>query len=286
MIQGKKGQIAIFVVVALLIVASGVFYYFKFYSIPSEKDVLESMPVKLRVVEEYFVSCLKDVSFEGVQLLGSGGGYIDAGDVSDSGSVDVDAGGLGDSLEFMGMNVLYWYYVDNGLDVVRVPSIESMESELGKYVEDNLWRCLDFSVFEDEGFDVGFGREGSVRAVIEDDRVEVGLRLPVDVSFEGVRSKVARHGFILDVELGELYESARKILNAEVEGKFLEERTIDVIYLYEEIPSSEVSLECFSRMWLKKDVESNLKRILGDNIPFVKVSGSEYVKSDDYFVVD
>ena len=82
------------------------------------------------------------------------------------------------------------------------------------------------------------------------------------------------------------YEAAQKIMDAENEQLFLEERTIDSIFLYEQLPSSETTLECYPRNWEIDNVKTDLQEVLANNIPFTKVKGTKYSGGDPYFELD
>ncbi|MBI2110136.1 hypothetical protein HYT58_03120 [Candidatus Woesearchaeota archaeon] len=85
----------------------------------------------------------------------------------------------------------------------------------------------------------------------------------------------------VDVPLGRLYYQAQKILESENRQTFLENKTLDYMVVYDEIPYSGVDFSCSPKTWVKSKVYQDLKDILSVNVPRIKTKGTKYLRSDE-----
>ena len=146
----KKGQVTIFIIVAIVVVG-GIVAYFALRG-----GFGESIPTELRPVYDYYISCLEASAQEGVSLLGEQGGHIEIPEF-EPGSAYIP---FSSQLSFLGQPVPYWMYVSgNNLLREEVPKKVEMENELENYVAQRIEEC-DFEDFELAGYDV-YVDEGS-----------------------------------------------------------------------------------------------------------------------------
>src|SRR3989344_2258537 len=100
-LNSRKGQVTIFIIVAILIVASIVGYFLL-------KDRLKvGMPKELASAYDYFLSCIEDETQLASSLAGSQAGYLELPEF-EAGS---DYMPFSSQLNFLGKGVPYWYYV-------------------------------------------------------------------------------------------------------------------------------------------------------------------------------
>src|SRR3989344_4416185 len=109
----KRGQIGIFVIIGLVIVAGiGAFFLInsKMQQSP-ERSEMEN-------VFERYSECIREETRLGASIAGSQGGYIYTEDYEDGSELSP----TGSQLNFLGRPVIYWNYVsENGVNVERVP---------------------------------------------------------------------------------------------------------------------------------------------------------------------
>jgi hypothetical protein len=278
LIKGKKyGQVSIFVIIGIVLVA-GVVGYFIFFN----DSFGGRVPSSLEPAYSNFQNCIEEDLGSGVDVLGSQGGYIYLPEF-ESGSTYSP---FSSQLDFLGNGIPYWYYVSgNGLEKEQVPTISSMEGDLEKYVEDKIGKC-NFDSFYEDGFFVEMG-EPKANVKILDDRVEIELDMDLGLERNNDSAVVNDHKVVLDSKLGAMYKDALEIYNEEKESLFLEERTIDVLRLY--APVDGVEIQCAPKVWVAEDVFQNLGEALEANTLALKVEGSDYSlndKNDDYFVIE
>lgn len=270
----KRGQITVFVLIGLLIVVvvGGIYYTLSLRSdaiTPKEIEV----PSQAESVNLYIEQCVNEVLEKGVNLLGRQGGYVELPDDP------VGVGEFTNYLPLFGNNkVVYWYYkADNNVDFIQQPSIEAMEQEISNYVDNNLLNCL--GVFNEyQGFGIRKG-EISTKSDIQKNRVVIKVDFPVRISKDNFQFNFEEFFGVYDVVLGELYLIAQKMFDKEQNDLVFEEKTLDMMSAYDEIPFIGEVDSCVAPVWVKYNVIQDFKEILRDNILFYKIKGTDYVLS-------
>lgn len=283
----KKGQVTVFIILGIVIVAiiAFVFYYSGIISKSSfqkEAEKAKTIPVQARPVKDYIDNCVEEIAIEGILLMGQQGGYIEIPkDVLPRSVINP----FSNSLElFSGYNVPYWFYeTTNGIQKSQIPSIEIMEEQLEGYLNQNMDSCL-FNLSLFRSYDIKFEGEAKSDVVITDERIDVNVIYPILVDIEGVTTEMKEHFASINVPLGRMYEMSKDIMKKENDEFFLEKVTEDSLVIYDDIPYHGESLSCQPKTWLKQDVERQLKEILSLNINALKIADSENSNlADDYF---
>jgi len=272
----KRGQVTIFVILAIIIVV-GVVVYFSIRG-----GFTRSVPAELSPVYDYYLSCLEEASRQGVNLLGEQAGYIKTPEFVPGSSYMP----FSSQLDFFGEGVPYWMYV-SGNNILReqVPSKSDMEKELGVYVGDRVVDC-DFSDFELAGFDV-YLENGKADVSISDNQVLIELNSPLVIHKGEVSASLSRHSIELNSKLGKFYGLAREVYDYEKSEAFLEKYALDVMRLY--APTTGTEIGCTPKIFVDEEIGSDIVEGLSQNIPTLKLSGDYYAlssKERDYFVSD
>ena len=277
----KKAQVTVFIIIAILIVSSILFIFL----IRNQLITTARIPEKLTPFTESYSSCLQTLGDEAVMQLGQRAGYINFQEQQGSSYMP-----FGNSLAFLGDNIPYWFYISgNGLEQQQVPTNTEMEKQLQSYIESNLGRC-DYVLTEFAGQGFNFETKGNARtnAVIRQDDVALRVTVPLSIEFQGARARIDNYDIKVTKALGKTYDAAKKIMDAENKQFFLEERTIDTISIYNELPSTTTSLECNPKNWQYNDVKQDLQVILANNIQFTKIKGTNYAeeRANPYYEID
>lgn len=264
-------------VIIVALVAIGIYY---------RNELIQSLssigiPVGIKVPQEFqeisqhVEGCVYAISEDGIRLLGSQGGYI---------SIPEDDIPAGPANPFSNkllvfpngdMEVPYWfYYTANNIPKDAAPSLSSMEKNLASYIDDNLDECIDnFSDFP--RFKIT-PRVHKTTVTINKDSVSVDVSYPITAKLEDKEYTFKDFKIEVDAALGKLYSMALQIQDSENQDYFLEERSYDVLVLYDEIPLSETDFSCSPRVWSKTKVTEDVKRFLSYNIPAIKIKGTDY----------
>ena len=100
--KNKSGQVTIFIIIAILLVAGVVAYFFLRGSL-----IKTPIPENVQPIYTSFLSCLEDDTSTGISILQSQGGYIFLPEF-EPGSRYMP---FSSQLNFLGNPIPYWYYV-------------------------------------------------------------------------------------------------------------------------------------------------------------------------------
>lgn len=266
----RKGQLTLFVIVALVIVGAVVIYFAFRGSLFKEK-----IPANIEPAYTTFLTCLSEDTSVGIDLLESQAGYIEMPEFEPGSSYMP----FSSHLNFAGSPVPYWYYVSgNNVEKEQVPTKREMQQQLEDFIEGRISDCL-FTSYYELGYEIEKG-EPSADVSISGSSVEVDLNMDLDITFGEDHSKISQHTVVVNSELGNLYDSALEVYEKEQDELFLEEYGIDILRLY--APVDGVELSCSPLTWEANEIFDTLEEAIEANTMALKNSGS----GDDYFKVD
>jgi len=268
--SNKRGQVTIFIIIAIIIVA-----LFAGYFIFRDKISVSKVPASMQPIYTTFLSCLEEDVLVGADILMSQGGYIEL-PVFEPGSAYMP---FSSQLNFLGNPIPYWYYVSgNNIEKEQVPSKEDMEKELEDFIEREVLECV-FDTYYDQGFEI-YLDEPKAKVEVQDKQIEVDLEMDLNINKGEDSVLVKDHKVVASSRLGKLYDSALKVYEEEQDELFLEEYAIDTLRLY--APVDGVELSCSPEIWNAEEVFDDLHEAIEINTMALKSKGS----SKDYFVVD
>ena len=261
----KKAQTTIFIILALVIVAI-IILFFVFRGSLS----FGGPPSDLEPVYKYYLNCIEQETHIAANILGQQGGYIDGPNFS-PGSEYMP---FSNYLNFVGIPIPYWYYI-SGNNVVKeqVPTLNNMEEELDKFLENRIVQC-DFSRFASEGYEIVVSKEIDVESNIRDNRIDIDISHNLEIKREDQSWTSNSHSVSLQSSLGKFYNLALEIYNDFKETTFLENYGVDILRLY--APVDGVEIQCGPAVWNFEEVRANITSALEANIPFTKIKGDYY----------
>ena len=276
--RGKRGQVALFVIVAVVVVVGALVYVSVQNGLfsPDERG-------EFGEIYEYFESCIEQETRAVAALAGAQGGIVDV-DFREQGS---EYAPFGSQLDFLGFEVPYWYYVSgNGVIKEKVPEMNDIEEGMEEFIGDGLEAC-DFSVFEERGVEIKVNEDGKeVKVNVEESSILVDVDFEMVVS-DGKRiSRRGTHSVQVGSNFGGFYNQAKEIYAYQSSVAFLENYSVDVLRLY--APVDGVEIQCNPKTWKTREVVENLKLGLESNIGALKMQGDYYRVDEkgEYFVVD
>ena len=273
-----KGQVTIFIIIAILVVALGVTIY-----VLRDKLFISQTSEEFSEVYGFFDNCIKQDTLEGLKLAGSQAGYIDVPDFK-SGS---NYAPFSSQLDFLGSPVPYWYYITgNGLVQEQIPSKAQIEKQLENFLNEELRFC-DFSSFISKDISVEMENNLETDVKILDNNVVVNVGMGLTASKGNSTSRKILHDVKVDSKFGKFYNLAMEIYETEKKDSFLENYSVDVMYGYAPVTGSELS--CSPKIWNAQEVVDDVRNGLSANIGALKVNGDYYdlnKKENKYFVVD
>ncbi|MEK6757903.1 MAG: hypothetical protein AABX88_02130 [Nanoarchaeota archaeon] len=276
-LANNRGQLTIFIIVAVVLIAAVVLFFVFWGGLRTSV-----VPKSIEPMYNSFLSCLESDALVGIDVLESQGGYIELPDF-ESGSEYMP---FSNQLNFLGNPIPYWYYVSgNNIQKEQVPSKSFMESQLEKFIEQEVRDCI-FEDYYEQGFEIVLG-EPKAKVTINDDSVEVNLNMEMAVDTGIDTALVQDHKVQVNSKLGKLYKNAKNIYGEEQSTLFLENYAVDNLRLY--APVDGVELSCSPLTWSASKVFSDLEEAIELNTQSLKVKGGSFSlneKENEYFVVD
>jgi len=267
----KKGQMTIFVIIAIVIVAGVLIYLFAFRG-KSESISAEFMPVY-----NSYTECIKDAVKEGANLAESQGGYTQLPAYEPANQYAP----FSSQLNFLGFPVPYWYYVSgNGIIKEQMPEKKDIESGIASFVENRIGDC-NFDYYRQREYSIETG-EPKVAITIQDNTINAKVDQEFLVSKDEKTSTKTTHSVSVDSKIGSLYNTAVEIYEKEKNEAFLENYTIDTLRL--NAPVDGVELGCGMKIWNAYDVDKELRAALEANI--VAISAGKTGRAKGYYDLD
>ena len=267
--KNKNGQVTIFIIIAIIIVGAVAI----FFSFRGGLGISE-IPASIEPAYTSFLSCLEDDTLTGVDILESQAGYITLPDF-EPGSAYMP---FSSQLNFLGNPIPYWYYVSgNNIQKEQVPTKKEMENQIEQFIEKEIRKC-GLDSYKEQGFEISLG-EPKANVNILDREIEIDLDMDFGVNKGDDSAFVRNHKITVKSELGNLYDSAKKVYEEEQKNLFLEEYAVDTLRLY--APVDGVELTCSPLIWNAEEIFDELQEAIEVN---TLALGTE--SRDDYFLLD
>ena len=208
----KKGQLTVFVILGILIMATiGLIVYFTTQTrTPEDKDTetATQIPVEAQAIRNYVESCIRKEATPLSYEIANRGGTLDP----PSGEVKAYY------RTFYTYACVYDVYEKQRRCQNKLYSRASMQSELNSYLEkpEALRECISLQQFRDQGYAVPDPQSLEVTTTIGSDSVKVDLNFPL--VFTKDDSNIALTDFSTEIAmpLGRLHDLKTKIVNSEI----------------------------------------------------------------------
>jgi hypothetical protein len=179
--MNKKGQLTIFIIVGVILVASVALFFAFRGGLISEEGIVATIP-ETNSVNDFVFECVDEVGIDVINRIGDGGGYYFVPENSVSG--------------------VTIYYFDG---INFAPSKEEVEYEISQYVAENLFFCTNnFVDFKD--VDVVQG-DIEVVTTIGNEGVNLEINYPISVAKGEDIDLINDFDRRISVRLGLIYDS-------------------------------------------------------------------------------
>ena len=157
-IMRKRGQVTIFIIIAIVLIAAiGLYFVFR------DSFNVKEIPSEIDFVYVHIISCLEETTEQGINYISLQGGYYEVPKQL--------------SIEYFSKDIPYYYLNSK----VYVPSIEIVEEGLEEYIYINLENCLNFEDFEEQGFEINKGNL-LVSTNIKENKVNIKVDYPITIT--------------------------------------------------------------------------------------------------------
>lgn len=265
--SNSKSQASIFIVIALIIILSGVLYFFyQRQAVEQEIEVVqpEIVPIKL-----YVENCIKSAAEHGLEAIGLTGGYIGIPE-----SIGSNPLAYLSNLPSSGFKIPYWWH--NGIEAV--PTEEFIRNQLIVHVENEFKSCINkFEPFA-SSFEITELKQPFADVQFNENDVSVSLKYPLEIASRNGRVKqlVQSFKYVLNIRFKKVYELAKLIMERENLDYFLEKKTIGLYSIDKDIPTTDVEATCSAKTWQLSAVKEKLQRLLRVNLPYIRIKGTDY----------
>ncbi len=267
MLRKNNAQVTMFVIIGIILiiviaflVATSDFSIFKGFDFRAKNQVKQ-------IVDD----CILDSAHRGTFLLGFQGGQI-----------EIDESIRNDPrkhTEIGGLIIPSWDSLDDD-----IPTIFSMERELGSFIESESILCIesDLRVLE-ETFDIEIDDSYLVDVSINKEDVTVEGRLLISFSEKNSDREISVSDYAVKLEnvrLGDMYELAAQIYGYEQDTNFMEELVLDQIYSASDysnrdsMPSEGISYSCSGQVWTYEQLKENLINLNKHNFKYLQFNGT------------
>ncbi|MDP7115636.1 MAG: hypothetical protein QF915_01135, partial [Candidatus Woesearchaeota archaeon] len=290
----RKGQLSLFLVLGVIIVAGALIFFTLSDKSTSDRDVqskVVDVPVEFQPISNFIDNCIIHVATEGLQVLGLQGGYID---VEKAGLFFADKSTESELVEHppgSGTMVPYWYYLesDNSCEAncnfdSKRPSLyrgdgePSIEGQLDTYVNENLPDCLtNFGPLIDAGFEIKEVGEVDTTTTVTSSDVLFVVNYPIEVIKDGTTS-LDEFFVRIPVNMKKMFEQATSLTTIQMDQQYIEKSVLNLLVAFSSVdenmlpPRSGVTFEFGSTThWFKSQVAGLIKSMLGVYIQGLRV---------------
>ena len=189
----KKAQVSIFLIVAIVLVLGSIAGYY-LYTGAKEKEaeakaaVISQRSQASEQIRSFFEECVKKVSYDGLKIIGSQGGYAS----------------IPPSFEMGG--VAYWQYDSANVQ----PFLNGTKQEYIRYLEEQIPSCVDDSAISQQGFSLKKG-EMSASAEFGDSDVSVLVSYPLTLTMEDFSASYDEFSHRIDIPYRRIFEAASEL---------------------------------------------------------------------------
>jgi hypothetical protein len=310
-LKGSKAQVTIFIIIGivLLFTFAGVLYVTKTVKtdtlVTQSGSIIQDVPTQFRSVVLLTEDCLSEVSEKGLKVLGQQGGYIYP-ELVGSGTYEIDNPTDSDGLDLGATKIPYWHYnveANKNLGIkyatlmpelyASEDGVMSIESQLARFVKEQLSTCLDYSSFQEQGIDVLTGEIEFVEVQIAENYVDFSLDMNVEASQGGSSEDFDRFFVRIPLRLKHYYEVAQRITESQQTYYFLESQFLSLLGAFASIPDSPlpptnaVTFEVSgTKLWTTDDIKSKVTKMISSHVALLQVNGARNVQYYDYPVAD
>lgn len=268
----KQSQVSIFFILALIIVALGAIYlHYTRIDLGKHTAGRSEVPEVTKFIE----NCIAKVSETSILILGINGGYIDFPLSIETNPRSYLQSGVSSKIK----NPYWWY---DGL--TSIPSEEFIAKQLEQNINRELPSCLDnFNPFKSEFQIKELGSVNS-KITLTDKSTIIDVNYPLEINKNKNNTKITieQYSVTMPIRLLLSYQIAKEVLEAENRDSFIEKKTIDLMVIDKEIPTTDIDASCNQKTWNFEYVKNKIKRLLSVNLPYIRILGSNY--QENFFV--
>lgn len=188
----KGGQIAIFVILAIVVIAGIGFYFFVV-----KPGNLKTTEGKSEIpAYSYAEECIQIAIQNSVEIFGLQQGYYIVPEKN--------------SFETSFYRIAYYYLKGE----ILIPDNDFLEKELGKIINNKIKEeCYDFSFFEEEGYEINLDTERiDSETRISEDKVEIDINYPVFIRTNESSTSFSEFPYEIPIRIGHVIDVSKSLV--------------------------------------------------------------------------
>ncbi len=189
--KSKRSQVTIFIILAILIIGGVIVFFAVRGSLGSE----EKVPPEVTPIVNFVQECMDTTLEDAVYNIAKQGGYYNIPEMN-----SIDVYGTGFSLYYMNSEKI-------------APSSDKVKKEIENSFSEHLEYCLNFSVFEEQGFQLS-KKNLSVSSRIDEERVIIKMDFPLAIKKGETITKIDEWESAVNSNLKKFYEISGDILDS------------------------------------------------------------------------
>ena len=302
-INNKKSQTTIFMIIGLIIVIGAVIFYYSTQKIskpiePEVKIIEEQVPIEFDPIKNYANDCAYSAGVEGLKIIGKQGGYISFTDklLNRESFTITNNPTETDVVSFTrdsDLKSAYWWYLKSANNcnadckfASKRPDLRttdnSIEKQLERYIDSRFKECLNnFEPFAEQGFKISEAGKIKTDVTIGTDDVIVLVEYPLNVEIQDAKTKLSQFLVRIPVNLDKIYDLATKITNLGIKHRYLEKHVLNLLVAFSGVnkeklpPMSDMQFKFGSSVsWQKSDIKNKVTGLLTSYIPLFQVDGT------------
>ena len=297
--SSTKGQVSIFIIIGivLLFAFAGVLFLVQKTSIDKlsaeGEPIISTVPAAFIPLKSFTEDCLAQSAETGLRLLGEQGGYIypelrgsfAAINPTDNDGIFLDP-----------LRIPYWHYnlQPNSAEEIEFASLKpsisksedqelSIESQLNRFVEENINECLDkYNSFLEQGFIIKKFSLDQVDTKVAEESVNLLLSVNLEVGLAEFEHDFNQFYVTIPLNLKKYYAAAEEIVQLEQDYSILEQQALELVQIYSSVdkeklpPTSGVTFDFAPTIfWTVPEMKTTLIELLTINVPRIQFSGTE-----------
>jgi len=254
----KRGQLSVFIMIGIFLLL-GIALFLVFF----QGSLHEFFPNLGDPLVAYTETCMESIARQGLEVMTLQGGYIT---LPEKMSIFPDA------YVDNGFKVPLWYY--KGRD--KKPTIRFMETELGKYIDENIGTCLNYDDFPQ--FEIEKLGNISTDVDIGYHDVEVTMHQKLKVKKYGADEYTYIDTFNTGFKsrFGEFYQLASELMDYENFFGFLENYTDEMIASSDYLPYEGMEISCKPSVWQLSKMKEYVQTLVMHNLNFLMFKNTKY----------
>jgi hypothetical protein len=191
--QPKKGQIAVFLILSIIIVSTAFAGFYIWQQKHSIQEQQSSAGYEMMTVKPLVDNCIQEIAGEALVSIGRTGGYYM---IPDS------------KAEFLGTDIAL--YLDN--DRIATPSKTTIEHEIGEYIDKGMPACLmNLSTLEEKGIAINW-ENSTTKVRIAMAKVIFDVSLPLTIKMVEKETRIDSFPYELKgFRIGQIYDIAKSM---------------------------------------------------------------------------